>query len=596
MSSQPAILRKPPAGAFFLPLLGALMAGTLGAPRAAEPQDVSPAELTTQETQPTFKLQVERNVVLVRVIVRDSRGRPVGDLKKEDFRLWDSGKAQVITHFAVESPSLLPGKSETSTPEETDTEALPESVLAPSAPQNYLGLYFDDVQMPFEDIARVRDAANRYLASSLQAQDRVGVFTSSGQTVLDFTDDHGKLHEALLQLQPRPVVATVPQECPEIDHYQAYLMVERRDAYAISIATEEAFRCNYESPRIPLQEAYARAQMDAERAAVQVLNFSDGKVDYSLRGLEALVRRIALLPGRRNIVFISPGFLSYTQRYRIEEIADRALRANVIVNTFDSKGLFAPIPYGDASKHPVIIPRTELLGRKHQLLLDGITHAAEVLSNLATDTGGAYFHNSNDLDEGFRLVGTLAGVYYTLAFSPQNLRFDGRFHNLKVSLVRPGGLTIQARRGYFAPKKPLDAAAQAKAEIEQALFSQDELQELPVEVHTQFFKFNDTDARLAVLTHLDVRPLHFRKDEGHNLNSLTFATALFDRDGKYLAGNQKLLLLRLADQNLDTLLKSGITMRSSFDLKPGTYLVREVVRDAEGGQISGLNRTVEIPY
>jgi VWFA-related protein len=552
--------------------------------------------LTTQETQPTFKLQVERNLVLVRVIVRDSKGRPVGDLHKEDFRVWDSGKAQVITHFAVESPSLQPGKREASPAEETDTEAMPESVLAASAPQNYLGLYFDDVQMTFEDIARVRDAADRYLASTLQAQDRVGVFTSSGQTVLDFTDDHGKLHEALFQLRPRPVVSTGLQGCPEIDHYQAYMMVDRRDPYAMAIAAEEAFHCNYESLNIPAQEGYARAQMDAEGVAVQELNLFETKVDYSLRGLETLVRRITVLPGRRNVVFISPGFLSYSHQYRIDEITDRALRANVIVNTFDSKGLFAPIPFGDASRHPIIISRADLLGRKHQLILDGISHAAEVLSNLAMDTGGEYFHNSNDLDEGFRRVGTLAGVYYTLAFSPQNLRFDGRLHNLKVSLVKPAGLTVQARRGYFAPKKPLDAPAQAKAEIEQALFSQEELQELPIEVHTQFFKLNDTDARLAVLTHLDVRLLHFRRDEGRNLNSLTFATVLFDRDGKYLAGNEKLLELRLLDQNLDKLLKSGITMRSSFDLKPGTYLVREVVRDAEGGQISGLNRTVEIPY
>jgi hypothetical protein len=236
------------------------------------------------------------------------------------------------------------------------------------------------------------------------------------------------------------------------------------------------------------------------------------------------------------------------------------------------------------------------MGRKQQVMLDGYTHAAEMLRNIAIDTGGEYFQNSNDLDAGFRRLGTLANVYYTLAFSPQNLKLDGRFHNLKVTLANPAGLTVLARRGYFAPRKPVDASLQAKEEIEQAVFSQDEVNELPVEVHTQFFKVNETDARLSVLTHLDLRPLHFRKEEGRNLSNLTFVTVLFDRDGKFVSGREKRLELRLRDPSLERLLASGITMKISFDLKAGNYLVRQVVRDADDGQISGLNRTVEIPY
>lgn len=95
---------------------------------------------------------------------------------------------------------------------------------------------------------------------------------------------------------------------------------------------------------------------------------------------------------------------------------------------------------------------------------------------------------------------------------------------------------------------------------------------------------------------MDVRQLRFRKQEGRNLNDLTFVTVLFDRDGKLVTGKQKLLKLRLFDSSLERLAQSGLTVKSSFDVAPGTYLVREIVRDAEGGQISALNRTVEIPY
>jgi hypothetical protein len=63
-----------------------------------------------------------------------------------------------------------------------------------------------------------------------------------------------------------------------------------------------------------------------------------------------------------------------------------------------------------------------------------------------------------------------------------------------------------------------------------------------------------------------------------------------------ITGQEKSLQLRLRDSSLERYLQTGITMRTLFDVKPGTYLVRAIVRDSESGQISGLNRTVEIPY
>jgi len=193
-------------------------------------------------------------------------------------------------------------------------------------------------------------------------------------------------------------------------------------------------------------------------------------------------------------------------------------------------------------------------------------------------------------------VGALPDVAYVLAFSPQNLKFDGSFHSLKVTLIKPKGLTVQARRGYYAPKRPADSSAQAKEEIEQALFSKDEVNELPLTIQTQFFKLNELDAQLSVLTHVDLHLLRFRKEGERNLNNLTLVTAVFDRDGKLVTGKQKTVDFRLRDQTLEQLLRSGITVKISFDIKAGTYLVRQVVRDTEGGQLAGLNRTVEIPY
>jgi len=185
---------------------------------------------------------------------------------------------------------------------------------------------------------------------------------------------------------------------------------------------------------------------------------------------------------------------------------------------------------------------------------------------------------------------------YLLGFSPQNLKLNGSYHILKVSLAGKQKFTVQARRGYYAPRTIADPAEAAKEEIQEALFSQDELRDLPVELQTQFFKKDATEARLAVLTHVDLKGIHFRKAEGRNRDDLTVATAIFDENGNFVTGGEKIVEMKLLDTTVARLSHSGFTLKSSFDVKPGTYLVRLVVRDAEGAQMAARNGAVNIPY
>ncbi len=565
---------------------------------AALAQDDASPEITTQETEPPFKVQVRRDLVLVRAVVRDSKGRAVSNLRKEDFQVLDRGKPQTIAHFAVETPSAKPAGAETPAKDrEAELEAVPETELAASTPTRFLALYFDDVHMKFEDLARTREAAKRYLATALTAGDRLGIFTSSGENVLDFTDDLDSMSAGLLRLFPRSIAARQKGPCPEIFDYQAYLIVRRNDPEALAIAAEEAFDCYYSQDNWDPVTARQAAENLARHEAYRTQNAYQAEVEYAFRALHQLVRRMATAPGQRSIVLVSPGFLTEGEEYRVNRLVDEALRVNVTISTLDPRGLFVLYPLGDASKGVGALPqRADLVGKKAQIALEQEKRSADVLRTLAYNTGGEFFHNSNDFDTGFRKVGALPEAYYVLGFTPQNLKLDGHFHPLKVRLVNGRGLTVQARSGYFAPQKPEDRSAQAKEEITQAVFSHDELNELPIEVHTQFFKVNDLDARLSILTHLDLRFVRFRKENGRNLNNLTVVTALFDRNGNYLEGKQKSLELKLLDRTLEELSHSGLTTRISFDVKPGTYLVRQVVRDAEGEQMSALNRGVEIPF
>src|SRR5204863_147395 len=84
-----------------------------------------------------------------------------------------------------------------------------------------------------------------------------------------------------------------------------------------------------------------------------------------------------------------------------------------------------------------------------------------------------------------------------LGFSPQNLKFDGRFHTLKVGLTTKEKFSVQARHGYFAPRSASDPAEVTKEEIQEALFSQEEIHNIPIDLQTQYFKKDEAAARVA---------------------------------------------------------------------------------------------------
>jgi hypothetical protein len=183
-----------------------------------------------------------------------------------------------------------------------------------------------------------------------------------------------------------------------------------------------------------------------------------------------------------------------------------------------------------------------------------------------------------------------------LGFTPQNLKFDGSYHTLKVALVKGlPGYQLQARRGYFVQKHATDPAQQAKQEVEEAFFSRDEIHDLPVELHTQFFKTGEYKARLSILARVDVKRLRYRKADGRNDNTLTVVGGVFDRNGNYVSGTQKVIEMKLKDQTLETLPDSGLTVKSTLDVASGSYVIRLVVRDSEGQLISAQNGVVEIP-
>ncbi len=542
-------------------------------------------ETTTAKVAEAAKFRVNVRLVLARVVVRDASGRAVGNLQKEDFAFFDNGKPQVISNFDVEHPaaSALAPSGTTSMPGSAPAPIAATKPAPPLAfPSRYVAYLFDDVRIDYGNLDIVREAAKRRL-QALPPGDRVAIFTTSGQTVLDFTDDREKLRQTLDRLQPHPTIAQGSQTC-DISFYMADLIVNKRDQEALQTV---------------LNEGCVTSAAAAEGASTQVLMIGEQDSRTTLGVLKEAVRRMAAVPGQRNLVLISPGFLTPELEYEYIDVIDRAIRAQVVISSLDARGLYVIIPGGDASQqgHPTVyVPgQAYTPASRTQLEIQAASAESDIMAVLANSTGGIFFQNNNDMDQGLQRVTDVPETWYVLGFTPQNLKMDGKFHSLKVSLKERQKYSLQARTGYYAPSHAADAAEEAKRELEDEVLSSEELHELPVELHTQFFKRTDDSAKLTVLAHVDVKRLHYKQADDRNENDLTVVTAVFDRNGNFLEAEQKVVQMRWKSETLQGKLGPGITLRSSFDVKPGRYLVRIVARDAEQQMMSAENGAVEIP-
>jgi VWFA-related protein len=557
-------------------------------------QDAPQPEVVSHEAPATFSTRV--NLVSVPVVVRDRNGKAIGGLRKEDFQLFDKGKLQEITKFTIETGATTPALDAPPETRAPDSPTLPPAA-APVLPSRFVAYVFDDVHMKPADLLNARQAANKHLDTSLDLSMRAAIFTTSGATTQDFTDDRAKLHAAVNRIQPSSHGTDRNQDCPYVSYYAADWLINKTGllnpvAKDPSAGSDEILRAVLDETAICIHTTDPQQVLPAARAATQnALHYGERDTEVALSSLREIVRRMSIMPGSRSIVLVSPGFLLLDQnRFDEYDVFERAIKASVTVNTLDIRGLYAPAGT-DASEHGynsasgVILARADMTAQSVQ---------ADTLAEVADNTGGTFFHNDNGLEEGLKELAAKPETVYVLGFSPQNLKLDGSYHGLKVSLKSAAGLTTRARRGYWAPNHKLDPAEQSREEIREAVFSLEETQEIPVELTTEFFKSSESTAQLTVSARVGLSGLKFRKADDRNRDTLTVITGLFDQNGRYIKGLERVIDMRLRDQTLERAVAAGMSVKGTFEVPPGRYVVRIVVRDSEGQSMASRNGTVEI--
>jgi VWFA-related protein len=199
------------------------------------------------------------------------------------------------------------------------------------------------------------------------------------------------------------------------------------------------------------------------------------RINLSLGALAEIAMANASAGGRKNIIWISPGFPVLTSLEispdsqqalfnAIRALSDELLRARISIYTIDPRG----------------VSNTEIYSSSEQFdaYMDGLRASKEVafgdlaLQTLAVQTGGRALYGRNDVDQEIADSIGDGDTYYTLSYSPHNHDFDDKFRKVRILLPRHPELRARTRDGYYAlPEPPPPSDKLLFAQLEEALAS-----------------------------------------------------------------------------------------------------------------------------
>jgi VWFA-related protein len=413
---------------------------------------------------PGSEIRVKTQSVEVTVVVRDARGHPIAGLTQEDFRVFDDGKERSISAFTVETfkPRVATGKQQAAPAEpakgdeQQATAGNSPTTEKPARRTRYIALYFDDEHTQPGDLGRAQAAAERFVREALAPEDRVAIFTSSSTVSLDFTNDIPKIAAAIDGMKAHVRISENGfAQCPRITPYEAFLISNGLDPAAFDAAVTEARMCNcsdagnFDLNCYKSQDQVVRTQADQTWGQARIIS------ENTLTAIRGVINYLAKAPGDRMLLIASSGFLAGTTE--LEQQQDRiiaeALRAGVVINALDAKGLYAEPPGRPFNSGPQNILPAATFFFELRSLGDRLVTAGAPMANFAASTGCIFFHNRNDLDLGMREIGMVPAVSYLLSFSPDDVQANGKYHKLKVEVTSGKHEYVQARPGYFAPGK-----------------------------------------------------------------------------------------------------------------------------------------------
>ena len=516
----------------------------------------------------TLTLQVQSNIVLTNVVVRDKKtGAVVRDLKASDFTILENGKPQRLASFDFQSVDEAATLNEKSTvagrtlDSKSVADLLNGQMLGPSAASlrdhRLIVMFFDLSSMQPEDIDRAVEAAQSYIKTKMQPADLVAVVSMATALSMDqdFTADHALLLRAV-------------------------------GKYNGTEGTGFANGGQTGSTDGTADDANSFATDDTE--------YNSLNTDRELFAIESIARSLERVDQHKSMLYFSGGLTrnGIENQASMRAATNEAVKANMAIYSVDSRGLQALPPVGDASTGS-LRGVSAYNGSAVQSQLDANFGSQETLGTLASDTGGKFFSDSNDFAPVFQQIQHDTEAYYILGFHPQNTARDGAFRHLTVRVNRPD-VKLEYRPGYYAGA---DFKHQKTEDREQALEDQmrSDLPATDVALYLQALYFRLPDNRCLVPVSLVVpgSQIPFVTSRDRDKASIDILGQVKDAQG-ILVGNVR-DTVKLALDASQQVRRKNIQYSTGFTLAPGRYHLKFVVRENQTGNMGSFETDLQVP-
>jgi VWFA-related protein len=448
----------------------------------------------------------------------------------------------------------------------------------------------DDLNVRVVDLPYVRKMLLDYVDNKMRDGDLVAIIrVYGGKSLLQqFTTDRQLLRRAVTSINPvvHPLSSTDEAEFTPIKNP---LAVPATDS---PTAAESAF----ETP--------------------EIFSSSDNQVLYN-RSLALLstssyvIDSLKLIPGRKDLVLITGGIpifelntSSSDTTQVLNQFAENAFRAGVVVNTFDPRGLAATPGVKGFQATPAKSalggsdPTDATFGKgdpgANAAISVGLTAGEDhlALSTISKYTGGYAVYNTNDFDKGLDKILSRGNGYYTLAFRPADL--DNKDHKLEIKVKR-GGVRVYNHTHYLARADTRTAPRtkdEAVAAAARSPLAKNDIDVTP-NVAVKFNPGGNASLDLHVL--IDAKKLNFNEAEGHYKDSLDLVGFVFDQLGRNRGGFSETINLNLTKEDYQKAIVEGLTYTASTNVQPDYYQVRVVVREDSSGNVGSFSKYLEVP-
>jgi VWFA-related protein len=570
----------------------ALLALLSLAPALAGPQDKprpapSPSPAAQESPSPSFPAQVE--LVTVDAVVTDKKtGQPVTGLSRADFSVTEDGRPQAIASFEA-----------VSVPEKPSAAPPPKPRVSTNvAPARELGrtfvILFDDIHLSPFHAHRAKSAVAAFLKNGVREGDRVTLVSTGGDAWWSTRMEAGR--EELLTLLKRLEGRYIPDRSPErMSDWEAMRIHVFSDPQVTQSVNRRFLTYGVtpgDTPRGGLEDPLGDGLVRGKASEVYYQAVTRNRLTLDV--MERVLNALAPTKGRKSLVLVSEGFIFDPNLTEFKDAVQASRRGNCAIYFLDAKGLegVSSVYFG-AEFGPGLDTR-DLGGAFVENL-----QAAEGSESLAADSGGFVIKNTNALEKGIQRIADESRSYYLIGYHPTNAAADGRFRKIKVEVQRKG-VEVRARKGYFAPLEGGKVADEAKPgvdpQFQEALDSPYEIDAIPLRMSS--FVFEEAllgKARVVVAFDTDVRGFAFEEKDGRFYDTLEFLLVVAHREtGEFFRYDQK-LEMKLLPETRQKMLASWLPLLRDFELAPGGYQAKVVVRDKNSARVGSVIHEFEVP-